>query len=170
MIDQIEFSELKVLVVDDQRFVRDIVGQLLGAMTINRVFQANSVDAAVEVMRKQALDMVICDINMKPVNGLHLLKAVRMGLTDLSRDTNFLFLSGHSDRAVVERAMALDVDGFIVKPVKPIELEKRVRAALARQQVVRPKDQYSGVSVNYRETVNGLVFDDYNPPMGGIRW
>jgi DNA-binding NarL/FixJ family response regulator len=49
-------------------------------------------------------------------NGLELLRQIRSGQTPARRDIGFIILTSHSNTEVLSAAMALDVNGFIVKP------------------------------------------------------
>jgi CheY-like chemotaxis protein len=164
-----KLAALQALVVDDQRVVRVIVEQLLREIGVGRVLHAWRADAAETMLGTGGVDAVVCDINMPPTNGLHLLRAVRSGEAAAPRDLVFVMLSGHSDPEVLARCSALDADGFVAKPLKPVELQKQFVSALVRQRALREPQAYARVPVDYRETPQGLVFREPLPAAGGGR-
>jgi response regulator of citrate/malate metabolism len=92
------------------------------------------------------VDLVLCDVEMKPMNGLDLLKELRCGHTANASNLPFIILSGHADRSNVTVAVKLHADGFVVKPPKPADVEKAITQALKR---ARPEvDPFSYYSVD----------------------
>ena len=57
------------------------------------------------------------DISMPVMHGLQLLRAVRAGTKNIDRATPFALLTGHSDKELVDLAICLDANAFLVKPV-----------------------------------------------------
>jgi DNA-binding NarL/FixJ family response regulator len=127
-------SQLRVLLVDDQSLVRTLVAQSLKAMGFRTelITQASDGAAALRLLEVREVDLVICDIEMRPMNGLDLLKALRCGQTLNAPNLPFLFLSAYSDRGNVEEAVKLQADDFIVKPPKPSDVERAIQQVMSR--------------------------------------
>jgi len=157
----IDYAQLRVLLVDDQSLVRTLVAQSLKAMGFRAelITQAPDGTAALRLLEVREVDLVICDIEMRPMNGLDLLKALRCGQTLNAPNLPFLFLSAYSDRGNVEQAVKLHADDFIVKPPKPADVERAIRLALSRP---RPSvDQFAsyvaelpGSEFSHRPTIS----------------
>ncbi len=151
---------MRILVVDDQTLVRTLVSQAVRTLgfrseNIQQAFDGNN---ALHIMGVRQVDIVLCDIQMQPLNGLDLLKAVRSGRTSNPPNLPFVFLSAHPDRSNIMTAAKLHVDGFIVKPPKPADIEKNLDAAFARK---RPSiDPFSYIPIptgsDYDSTLFGL--------------
>jgi|GEM_PF-252160 len=153
-----DLSKLKILVVDDQSLVRTLLSQALQSMGIKaeNISQAPDGSTAMRTLDMRMVDLVLCDVEMKPMNGLDLLKELRCGHTMNSSILPFIFLSGHADRSNVEVAVHLHADGFVIKPPKPIDVEKAINLALRRQ---RPEiDPFSYYNVDTGTDYDKKVF------------
>jgi two-component system, OmpR family, response regulator len=124
----------KFLVVDDQLLVRTLISQVLHSFGLppDHILQATDGQHALRVLSARRVDLVLCDMQMSPVNGMDLLKAIRCGRTANSPDLPFVFLSGHPEKSTILTAARFHADGFIVKPPKPSDIEKSLIAALNR--------------------------------------
>lgn len=125
-----DLGALKVLVVDDQEFVRAIVRKMLEQIGIRQVAEARDGGDGLNAVLGQRPDVVICDVQMRPMNGLEFLKALR-DMPQIAA-TPVLMLTAHTDQATVDGAKALGVDGFLSKPVLPKVLRERIEQALAK--------------------------------------
>ncbi|WP_147693823.1 response regulator [Vogesella mureinivorans] len=130
----IDFAKLKILVVDDQMLVRSLLTQSLKAMGISpdNIYQAVDGATAKRALDGKPVDIVLCDLQMEPMNGMDLLKEIRCGRTMNPPNMPFVFLSGHAEKQNIVLAAQLHADGFVIKPPKPAELEKNIHAAMQR--------------------------------------
>jgi len=67
---------LKVLVVDDEKVIRDFLSRFL-SLQLAQVKTASDGEAAIELAKTEEFDLVFLDIRMPKMNGLELIKAVR---------------------------------------------------------------------------------------------
>jgi CheY-like chemotaxis protein len=149
-----------VLIVDDQAFILQTMGKSLTSTGSYQVLQASDGMAAIKLMREAAtkidgaagvdlmqtapsaapkIDCVVSDINMQPMNGLEFVKAIRVGLTPIPRETPVIMLTGHAEKHFLAAAIALDVGGFLVKPVSGALFRERIERAMATP--ISPKSQ-----------------------------
>jgi CheY-like chemotaxis protein len=160
-------TQKTVLVVDDQRFVRQVVGTALTGAGGYRVLEAGDGTEAIRLIEsggpsldppaagtdlmvkppRVTIDCIISDINMLPMNGLEFLKAIRLGLTPIERDMPVLMLTGHAEKHFLATAIALDACGFIVKPVGATMLRERTERAIAGRHAVKPASDYAALIV-----------------------
>ena len=130
----VDFSQHRILVVDDQLLVRTLLSQVLRTIGFrpDGISQATDGNNALHVLAARHYDMILCDIQMEPINGLDLLKEVRCARTPNPPNVPFVFLSAHPERTTITLAAQFHADGFIVKPPKPNDIEKAISAALSR--------------------------------------
>ncbi|MGY9107324.1 MAG: response regulator transcription factor, partial [Alphaproteobacteria bacterium] len=74
-------KDLNVLIAEDQTFMVELVRGVLWQNGCRKIAVAENGVKAVETLERDQIDLVICDINMDPLNGLQFLAAVRAGLT-----------------------------------------------------------------------------------------
>ena len=125
---------------------RSAVRWLLKDLGNPDVFQAGDGREALRLIAN-GVDFVISDFNMPELHGLQLLKAVRTGQHGITRATPFTLLTGYSDKSLVDVALALDVNAFLVKPVSKGAFSTRIPrylgkpisiAGLSRWKTTRP--------------------------------
>ena len=154
--------QMRILVVDDQPFIRQIVRDALLSVGVGEVVDASSGAEAIEKIREVAtarsskggpapaemeIACIITDFNMKPLNRIHVLKSIRTGGSGAPRNTPVVILTRHSDDRLVAAGRALDANGYVVKPVSRDELLSRVIKATNRPIDLKPADEYGGVEV-----------------------
>ena len=71
-------------------------------------------------------DLIVCDIDMKPVSGLQFLAQLRASSEAANPRAPVVFLTNHTESEIVKQAMALGVNGFVVKPPSFAALKERV--------------------------------------------
>ncbi|KMN34954.1 histidine kinase [Chromobacterium sp. LK1] len=159
----VDFSRMRILIVDDQTLVRSLISQALQAMGLRSesIFQAADGTASMRLLDIRMVDLVLCDVQMTPMNGMDLLKELRCGHTMNPSNLPFVFLSGHADRSNVVLASQLHADGFVVKPPKPADVEKAIVAAMQRKRPEIDPFSYYGVATGseYDRKVFGRLFD-----------
>lgn len=132
-MSKLNLSIYTILLVDDVAFARQTLNRVLMGMGQPNVIHAHDGHEALEVLRsKKGVDFVISDFNMPVYNGLQLLKAVRTGNAEVHRALPFAMLTGFSDKHLVDSALGLDVNAFLVKPVSKKTLSDRLTKMLNR--------------------------------------
>lgn len=122
------FTDKRLLVVDDQIIVRQIVSAIGEKLGFSTVDTAQDGDEALLMLRKQPYDVVIADWNMQPVTGFELLRIVRAD-KDLAT-TKFLIMTARTDKDAVLAARSAGVDGYMLKPFTPQALQEKILAAV----------------------------------------
>jgi CheY-like chemotaxis protein len=153
MIDRSLANQLnakRVLLVDDEKFSRNIVFRMLKDMGCeDDPLMASDGAAGLATLseNRHAVGLAVCDFNMPVMNGLEFLKAVRTAIDGLPNALPIVMLTGHADAALVGTALALDVDAFVLKPVSRTALETRLKRIFAQPQGVKAPTHYAGVDV-----------------------
>jgi CheY-like chemotaxis protein len=145
--DRTALAKRRFLVVDDHGYMIEVVSEILRHFSAQEVVRAESVEGAMgRITPQDPFDCIICDFNMKPVNGIQFLQAIRAGkISIVKRDQHFVLLTGHGDLDVVKVAKALDVSGYAVKPVAPDTFIKTVARALTHTIQLKPAEVYAKV-------------------------
>ena len=85
---------------------------------------------------------------MEPINGLQVLSLLRRGsVRGIPRDTKVILITSHADEALVKTAIALDVDGYFVKPIGKEGLAKVLADTLSRPPAIKSAKHYADISV-----------------------
>ncbi len=138
----------EILIVDDEPFSRAIIHTILRELGVGFIHQArNGADAAELLVQQATIDCVVADFNMPIVNGLQLLKGIRTGFRGLQPGTPMVMLTGNADASLVGAAMALDVNGFIVKPASAAAMKARLEAVFGEPFHPRSPQHYAKVAI-----------------------
>jgi two-component system chemotaxis response regulator CheY len=124
---------VRIMVIDDNDFVRETAAAMLGEMGINHVTQAIEGNDALRQLEAADPQLIICDISMKPMDGLEFVEALRSHAWAGAADVPVIFLTVHTEAAIVKRAARLGVKAYVVKPVQKKQLEARVLTVLESQ-------------------------------------
>jgi two-component system chemotaxis response regulator CheY len=113
-----------VLVVDDQTSMRAFVTQLLREIGVQEIGEAANGPDAFKLMHERKWDVVLCDIEMAPVDGLTLLKGIR-GTPQFASQPVILMTASRSI-GNVRAAERLRATGVMVKPFTSQQLREKL--------------------------------------------
>ena len=118
-------SGREILVVEDVRFTRTTIVRMLNQIGISNIHEAEDGKVGLDLLTQYGatIDCVLTDLEMPNVNGLELLKAVRVGTGAIPRHLKVVALTGHSELHWMGAALLLDVDAILTKPTSKATLE-----------------------------------------------
>jgi two-component system, chemotaxis family, chemotaxis protein CheY len=168
-------ASLRFLVVDDHKFSRYITIEALKWLDATDIDEAHDASEAIALLQgtapmdpdsfasnmltkrlerrvdrgllKSKVDCVITDFNMSPLNGLHLLKAIRAGDAKCPRDLPVLMLTGFSDDYLIASALNLDVNAFVLKPISRAAFSEKLARVLRRPVKPQSVELYRAVEI-----------------------
>ena len=104
---------MKILVVDDEPLVRDVVSKGLSKMGGYDVDVAQGGSEAVEKIEKDVFDLVLTDLKMPEMDGLELLKAIKGTRPDMM----VILMTAYGTIETAVEAMKMGANDYITKPV-----------------------------------------------------
>lgn len=124
------FSKYKILLVDDQEDMLQMMTASLRDFGITRVFTANEGDKALRIFNRSLsfIDLVICDWNLPKKSGADILREIRL----IRPDIPFLMVTGRCDMDSVFVAQKLGVTAYLSKPFSPTDFEKKVKMLIKK--------------------------------------
>lgn len=117
-------AAIKVMVVDDQASMRAMIRRALQDYGFKDVRDRGLAAEALAEVRRDRVHLIISDYNMPEMDGLQFLEQVR-GDPVIGK-TVFIMLTGSADRDIVQRAAALGVNNYVVKPFAPAALKEKI--------------------------------------------
>jgi two-component system KDP operon response regulator KdpE len=120
-------APLKILVIDDEPPIRKLLRMGLSTQGY-QILDAPNGKTALELMA-EAPDLVILDLGLPDMQGLDLLRMIRMR----NESIPIVVLSSRGDEAGKVQALDLGADDYVTKPFGVDELLARMRAALRHQ-------------------------------------
>jgi DNA-binding response OmpR family regulator len=121
---------LKVLIVDDDPFMRRVVRAMLAAIGVEQVTDACNGAIGLETIRTLTPDIVILDWEMPALDGMHIVRLVRTSSGTSTSQVPIIMLSGHGDRWRVVEAKNAGVNEYLLKPVSTKALRDRILSIL----------------------------------------
>jgi DNA-binding NarL/FixJ family response regulator len=123
---------VRIALADDQALVlhglRALI-ETLGGIEVS--IEAQDGDELLTALRRQPVDVVVCDIRMPRRSGLEVVRALR----ELGDMTPVLLLTTFDDPALLRAAVTAKAQGFMLKDAEP-EVLKRTLVRLARGETV----------------------------------
>jgi CheY-like chemotaxis protein len=146
---ELDLKGRHALIVDDEPFVRSIVVRMLRDFGEPKIDLADDGSQALEILSfpGKQLDFALIDFKMPGLNGLEVLKALRSGRCRCRRDLPVAMLTGISDRDLVGKALALDVNAFLLKPTSAQLLGSRILRMLSEEPFLQDADVYKAIDV-----------------------
>jgi two-component system response regulator MtrA len=123
----------RLLVVDDDTALAEMIGIVLEAEGFDAVFCADGAQAP-EMFRAEQPDLVLLDLMLPGLDGIQICRMIRS-----ESDVPIVMLTAKSDTVDVVAGLEAGADDYIAKPFKPKELVARVRARLRRQEQTEPE-------------------------------
>ena len=142
----LNFSELSVLVVDDNDFMRTLYRELLVAFDFHadRIWEAADGRAAIEELSLAPIDVAICDINMQPMDGIEFTGFVRTNPDSPDAFLPIIICTGYADLTHVEAARDAGATEILTKPISPRTLYARLQAVVERPRPFISAPGYTG--------------------------
>jgi len=125
----------RVLVVEDESYVRDSLGELLRSRGYD-VDCEGTADAALALLSRAPVDLVLTDLRLPGADGLQLVRKIRQSFPDLP----VIVLTGYGTVASAVDCLKAGAHDYVLKPADPDALESSVAKALAARALRREVD------------------------------
>ncbi|MDB5469068.1 MAG: chemotaxis protein CheYIII [Caulobacter sp.] len=137
------FDLLKILLVDDNHHMRVLIGEILRAIGVKGVFEATDGAEALNIMRMNAIDIVMTDLAMQPLDGIDFTRLLRNSPDSPNQMCPVIMITGHSTQKRVKEARDAGVTEFLAKPVTARGVIDRItRVVEAPRSFIRNEDYF----------------------------
>jgi len=115
---------MRALIVDDSRFIRQYLRQLLESMGLS-CEEAVDGPTALQMLRGASLfDFMLLDVNMPGMSGLECVKELRV--TGLQPPMKVMMVTTEADNSYICQALDYGADEFLMKPFTPESLREKL--------------------------------------------
>jgi two-component system chemotaxis response regulator CheY len=125
-----DLGALTVMVVDDAAGMRQLMSTVLQSLGVRHVQVADGGPSALALAKKTKPDLFIVDWDMRPMDGLTLIREIRKVSNTALAFVPIIVLTAHSSPQVVRAALTHGANQFLSKPVVPQTLLNRMLWAL----------------------------------------
>ena len=121
------FEKFKVLIIDDEEDITDILDTVLKREGFSNIYIANNGTDGIELFKKVNPDIVLLDIMLPDISGYDV-------FNELRKDSQIpiLFISAKTEEVDRLLGFAIGADDYIIKPFQIIELRARIHAVIRR--------------------------------------
>ncbi|MFZ5609126.1 MAG: response regulator [Pseudomonadota bacterium] len=148
-----DLERLTVLLAEDSPFIRSLLTNSLKVLGVGTVIAVEDGGAAIEFIQKvhkdpvkagvMAIDIVITNWEMSPVNGMMLLRWIRRHKDSPDRFLPVMMITAYTEKARVTEARDLGVHEMLAKPFTIKALSEKLMLVIMRnRQFVHTKDYF----------------------------
>ena len=124
----------KILIIEDEEAIRRVLTKILKEENSSYdIFEASDGLLAIEFIKNQDFDLILCDIKMPKMDGLEVLEATKK----IKPDIPIVMISGHGDLETAVETMRHGAYDYISKPPDLNRLLNTVRNALDRKKLLK---------------------------------
>ena len=114
----------RILVVDDHPIVRKGIAALLCHTTAATIAEASCAAEAIDISRKQSVDIAVIDLELPDANGLQLTTRLRCTMPQ----TRIVVYTMHEEPWIIDELQDANVDAIVLKGDDPYELQMAVES------------------------------------------
>lgn len=138
------FEHVKILVVEDNQPMQDIVRSLLTAFGVGTIIAAKNGEEGLKMLKKHDPDLVIADWLMKPIDGISFTQYLRRDMNVPNPYVPVILMTGFSEKRRVLQARDAGVTEFLVKPFNAHDLYKRMVQIIERPRQFVKSEHFFG--------------------------
>lgn len=138
------YDLLKILLVDDNHYMRILLGEILRAIGVRDIFEASDGAEGLQMMRDNAIDVVMTDLSMQPLDGIDFVRLLRNSPDSPNQMAPVIMITGHSTFARVNEARNAGVSEFLAKPLTARGVIERLHQAVEHPRQFVRSDDYFG--------------------------
>jgi two-component system, chemotaxis family, chemotaxis protein CheY len=126
-------DKIRALIVDDSSVMRKIVERSLrqAGIELEKFHEAGNGAEALEVLRANPVDLILCDINMPVMDGLEFVR--QMGTVENAKGVPVVMITTEGSESHVVQALSSGARGYIRKPFTPDQVREHVLPVLGKK-------------------------------------
>ncbi len=122
-------ENITCLIVDDDKFSRTFIKTALYQIGIKNTKEANNPQEAQELLNDFKIDVILLDQQMPEKSGLEFAKELKSGMGRY-RNVPIIMITVDTKEQTVLNAKSLGIHEYLVKPISPMALKKRICSAI----------------------------------------
>ncbi len=143
-MDAYNIERLNFLVVDDSSHMRSLVRSVLHGLGAKHIKEATDGADAYKRLGTYAADVIICNWQMLPMDGLELVRLLRTGTDSPNPHVPVILLTAHTEAKRVVEARDAGVTEILAKPFSAHQLCSRIRAVIEHPRPFVRAESYVG--------------------------
>lgn len=137
-------ANIRLLIVDDNTFMRRVMHNILVAFGAKHIREASEGEDALKVLRAWHADIVLTENVMQPIDGIKLTKMIRNSDDVIDSFVPIVMVSAHSEEWRIAMARDAGVNEFLVKPLAATKVISHIRSIVERPRKFVRSRQFFG--------------------------
>lgn len=129
-MSEVDFSTLRVLVIDDDKVTRQLIAGFLDTMGVQDIHLEADAEGGLDLLLRRHFDLVISDFEMKEMSGVDLIQRARRHPDSNNPYVPMILMTAHADRPTVLKARDAGVNAFVAKPISYKALADKIKLVL----------------------------------------
>ncbi len=129
-------NNLSILYVEDENNIREMLSKFIARFCKN-IFLAHDGQEGLELYKQNHIDIVISDIKMPKLNGIDMVQEIKK----INPAQLVIFTTAHIDSEYLFKAIELQIDGYIAKPVDLDKLKNQIDKCIIELEATHAQQQ-----------------------------
>lgn len=156
---------MNIILIDDNVSTTSLLKDSIDwkALGIDRVFIANSAQAAKRLISENNIEIIICDIEMPQQDGLSLMRELRANQCNAV----CIFLTAHAEFRFAQAAIELNSSDYILKPFSIDDIVQKIAQAVEQVELLYRNNTYIRFGkawIDSQQEMTGLQKDEFLAP------
>lgn len=161
-------SEVKILIVEDERIIAEDTKQTLESLKYKVCGIASSGEEAIRIVEDSDPDLILMDIKIKgPMDGIETAEKINH-----KRDIPLIYVTAYADEETLQRAKITEPYGYILKPIRKNELKIAVEIVLYKHRMEKQLRDIELISKQEKleavQQLAGAVAHEFNQPLQAL--
>ncbi|OAS13277.1 response regulator transcription factor [Paenibacillus oryzisoli] len=162
-------KQIKVVIAEDELLIRNYLVKKIETSDLNFhvIGAANDGKSALELIELYQPDLVVTDIRMPVMDGLELIKTLHLHFHHIKK----IIISGFADFEYAQQAIRYNIDEYLLKPVKPIELNRalmNIKLSLEDEKTALIAIDHSGDPREIVHAVQQYIRENFNKELNMV--
>ncbi len=128
-------SQVQIMIVDDHTLFRSGLKMLLQEETnLKVVAETATAEEALELLKGQAIDLILMDVTLKDMDGLEATKIIKQEYPNIK----VIVLTMHNDEPYLMKALKAGASGYVLKEAATTELASAIRTVMEGEINIAP--------------------------------
>lgn len=152
-------NNVKIVVVEDEKSIRNGLCRMLPKMNPNYqvVGTASNGVEGIEVISRMRPDLVIMDVQMPEMDGLTMMGRLR----EQGVRCRVVVLTAYSDFTYAKRAIELDIENYLLKPIRIPELQKTLEGIEMALEAERGNEYLKELTLSLEQIIRGCILAEF---------
>ena len=163
-----QFGDVKVLVVDDQKYITDILKAIIETFGVKKIDICHNGEDAFSAFCRENHDLIITDWLLDGMDGLELTEKIRTSEKSPNRYVPVLLMTAFSEKHRVFKARDTGITEFLAKPFTANDLYVRIHQVIEKPRDFVLSDKFTGPDRRRKRVVDENTRfkreEDHNDP------